>query len=233
MTSPTIRNLTLVLSVAAGVIGSSACRSAAQSMPVRASSEPATSQQGNVAAIARAKADSARYPYTQADIDFMSHMIGHHAQAIVMSKWAPTHGASPAVLRLAERIINAQQDEIATMQQWLGDRRQPVPDAKPMGMKMMMNGVEHVMLMPGMLNDEQLKQLDDARGKEFDRLFLTFMIQHHRGAVSMVQDLFGSYGAGQDEIVFKFANDVSVDQTTEIARMERMLALLALEGRSP
>jgi uncharacterized protein (DUF305 family) len=150
-----------------------------------------------------------------------------------MARWAPTHGASPSVVTLAERIINAQQDEIATMQQWLGDRRQPVPEAKPVGMKMMMNGVEHVMLMPGMLTDEQLKQLDEARGKEFDRLFLTFMIQHHRGAVSMVQDLFGSYGAGQDEIVFKFANDVSVDQTTEIARMERMLALLALDGRSP
>ena len=224
-----IRNLTLVLTVAAGVTASSACRSAAQSTPpARTSSEPATSQQGDVAAMARAKADSVRYPYTQADIDFMSHMIGHHAQAIVMSKWAPTHGASPAVLRLAERIINAQQDEIATMQQWLGDRRQPVPDAKPMGMKMVMNGVEHVMLMPGMLDDGQMKQLDEARGEKFDRLFLTFMIQHHRGAVSMVQDLFGSYGAGQDEIVFKFANDVSVDQTTEIARMERMLALVTL-----
>ena len=224
-----IRNLTLVLTVAAGVTASSACRSAAQSTPpARTSGEPATSQQGDVAAMARAKADSARYPYTQADIDFMSHMIGHHAQAIVMSKWAPTHGASPAVLRLAERIINAQQDEIATMQQWLGDRRQPVPEAKPMGMKMVMNGVEHVMLMPGMLDDGQMKQLDEARGEKFDRLFLTFMIQHHRGAVSMVQDLFGSYGAGQDEIVFKFANDVSVDQTTEIARMERMLALVTL-----
>jgi uncharacterized protein (DUF305 family) len=234
MTAQPIRTITLALTLAGGVIASSACRSAAQSTPpARTSSQPTASQQGDVAAIARAKADSARYPYTQADIDFMSHMIGHHAQAIVMSQMAPSHGASPAVLRLADRIINAQQDEIATMQHWLGDRRQPVPEAKPMGMKMMMNGVEHVMLMPGMLTDEQLKQLDDARGKEFDRLFLTFMIQHHRGAVSMVQDLFGSYGAGQDEIVFKFANDVSVDQTTEIARMERMLALLALEGRSP
>ena len=227
MMSQRFRTITLALSVAVAAVASSACRSAAQSTPP-AAPQPATSQQGNVAAIARAKADSARYPYTQADIDFMSHMIGHHAQAIVMSQMAPTHGASPAVLRLADRIINAQQDEIATMQHWLGDRRQPVPDAKPMGMKMMMNGVEHVMLMPGMLTDEQMKQLDDARGKEFDRLFLTFMIQHHRGAVSMVQDLFGSYGAGQDEIVFKFANDVSVDQTTEIARMERMLALLTL-----
>jgi uncharacterized protein (DUF305 family) len=226
------RRTMLAFGAAVGVIAASACRSAAQAPVSTSSQPPSATGQGDMAAIARAKADSARYPYTTADIDFMSHMIGHHAQAIVMSKLAPTHGASPAVMRLAERIINAQQDEIATMQQWLGDRRQPVPEAKPMGMKMMMNGVEHVMLMPGMLTDEQMKQLDAARGKEFDRLFLTFMIQHHRGAVSMVQDLFGSYGAGQDEIVFKFANDVSVDQTTEIARMERMLALLALDGRS-
>jgi len=88
----------------------------------------------------------------------------------------------------------------------------------------MANGMEHDMLMPGMLTDEQMHQLDQARGEEFDRLFLTFMIQHHKGAVSMVQDLFGSYGAAQDETVFKFASDVNVDQSTEIARMEKMLA---------
>ena len=82
------------------------------------------------------------------------------------------------------------------------------------------------MLMPGMLTEEQMKQLDEARGSEFDRLFLTLMIQHHRGAVSMVETLLGTYGAGQDEIVFKFASDVNIDQTTEIARMEKMLAAL-------
>jgi uncharacterized protein (DUF305 family) len=178
----------------------------------------------DAAHIAKARADSARYPYTAADVHFMSGMIGHHAQAIVMARWAPTHDAGPALRRLAERIINAQQDEIATMQQWLRDRQQVVPDGHSAGMKMMMNGVEHEMLMPGMLTESQMQQLDKARGTEFDRLFLTFMIQHHRGAVSMVQDLFGSYGAGQDEVVFKFASDVNVDQTTEIARMEKMLA---------
>lgn len=156
-------------------------------------------------------------------------MIGHHAQAIVLSGWAPTHGASHSVRTLAERIINAQQDEIITMQRWLRDRRQPVPDGKTMGMKMVMDGVEHVMLMPGMLTEAQMNQLDAARGPEFDRLFLIFMIQHHRGAVSMVKDLFDTYGAGQDETVFKFASDVNVDQTTEIARMARMLAALTLE----
>jgi uncharacterized protein (DUF305 family) len=176
------------------------------------------------AAIVQARADSVRHPYTAADIHFMSSMIGHHAQAIVMSKWAPTHGASASVQTLAARIINAQQDEIATMQRWLRDRLQPVPEARPTGLKMVMDGVEHEMLMPGMLTEAQMKQLDQARGPEFDRLFLTFMIQHHRGAVSMVKDLFDSYGAGQDEIVFKFASDVNVDQSTEIARMQRMLA---------
>lgn len=179
-----------------------------------------------LAAIARAQADSARHPATEADAQFMTGMISHHAQAIVMSGWAPSHEASPAIQRLAARIVNAQQDEIATMQRWLGDRGFPVPEAKPGPMKMKMNGVEHVMLMPGMLTDEQMHELDQARGEAFDSLFLTFMIQHHKGAVSMVQDLFGSYGAAQDETVFKFANDVSVDQSTEIARMEKMLATL-------
>jgi len=88
-----------------------------------------------------------------------------------------------------------------------------------------------MMLMPGMLTEEQLKQLDAAKGAEFDKLFLTLMIQHHTGAVSMVKDLFNTYGAGQDETVFKLASDVNVDQTTEIARMQRMLFTLMVEGK--
>lgn len=183
--------------------------------------------------IARAKADSARRPYTEADVHFMSAMIGHHAQAIMMANWAPTHGASASVRRLAERIINSQHDEIATMQRWLRDRLKPVPEARATGMKMTMDGVEHEMLMPGMLTDAQIKQLDQAKGPEFDRLFLIFMIQHHRGAVSMVKDLFNSYGAGQDETVFKFASDVNVDQVTEIERMQKMLVALTLGVESP
>lgn len=175
---------------------------------------------------AKARSDSARNPYSAADVHFMSGMISHHAQAIAMSKWAPTHGASAAVIRLTERIINAQGDEIRMMQTWLGDRRQPVPEANPKGMVMDMGGTQHVMLMPGMLTDEQMAQLDAARGVEFDRLFLTFMIQHHRGAVAMVQELFSHNGAGQDETVFKFASDVNVDQTTEINRMAEMLLTL-------
>jgi uncharacterized protein (DUF305 family) len=169
---------------------------------------------------------AAQHTYGAADIRFIAGMIAHHAQALVMAGWASSHGANPSVQTLANRITNAQQDEITLMQRWLRDRHQPVPDANPHGMMMNMNGMEHEMLMPGMLTEAQLKQLDEARGKEFDRLFLTFMIQHHRGAVTMVTDLFGTYGAAQDATVFKIASDVSADQTTEIARMQKMLASL-------
>ena len=215
------------------IVAASACSSATQGTGAAGATAPVTAQavispQSEAAAIAQARADSLRHPYTAADANFMSGMIHHHAQAIVMARWAPSHGASPAVQRLADRIINAQQDEILTMQAWLRDRRQPVPDATATGMKMMMAGMEHEMLMPGMLTDAQMKQLDAARGPEFDRLFLTYMIQHHKGAVSMVKELFDSYGAGQDEVVFKFASDVNVDQTTEIARMEKMLVAVTL-----
>ncbi|MDQ6888595.1 MAG: DUF305 domain-containing protein [Gemmatimonadota bacterium] len=220
--------ISVALVAAVAVAG---CSSAGGTM--RASSQPVAGSPSELAAIAKARADSARYPYTAADVHFMSGMIGHHAQAIVMAGWAPTHGASGSVRILSERIINAQQDEIATMQRWLADRRQSVPEARATGMKMMMNGAEHEMLMPGMLTEAQMKQLDLARGAEFDRLFLTFMIQHHRGAVSMVKELFGSYGAGQDETVFKFASDVNVDQSTEIDRMEKMLTSLPAEKGSP
>ena len=178
---------------------------------------------GIEAAKAKARADSARWPYTAADIRFMSTMIHHHAQAIVMAKMAPTHGASESVQRLCQRVINAQTDEIAMMSRWLSDRNQPVPQPNPAGEVMQMGGATHTMLMPGMLTEEQMKQLDAARGPEFDRLFLTFMIQHHRGAVQMVQELVANRGAANDETVFKFAADVNVDQTTEINRMLEML----------
>jgi uncharacterized protein (DUF305 family) len=227
MTPPRIRGITTVLAAFAIAASANATRLMAQG---GASGPDAP---GERAAIAKARADSARLPYTAADIHFMTSMIGHHSQAIVMSRWAPTHGASSSVQLLASRIINAQQDEIATMQQWLRDRQQPVPDGHyemgagmagmdMSGSSMKMDGSAHEM-MPGMLTDAQMKQLDAARGADFDRLFLTSMIQHHRGAIAMVSQLFGTYGAGQDEQVFKFATDANVDQTTEIARMQRML----------
>lgn len=187
--------------------------------PAAADELPLTS----AAAIARARADSARYPYTAADIRFMTGMIGHHAQALVMARWAPTHGANPEVQRLAARIINAQRDEILLMRRWLADREQPVPPPEYVPMDMSGDHAMHAM-MPGMLTEAQLAELDAARGARFDELFLRFMIQHHDGAVQMVDRLFATDGAAQDELVFKFANDVQVDQRTEIDRMTRLLA---------
>jgi uncharacterized protein (DUF305 family) len=239
--------------LASTVLTVGATRAAAQNA---ASSGPVA----NASAIAAARADSARLPYTAADVRFMGAMIGHHSQAIAMARLAPTHGASDEVRTLAARIANAQRDEIATMQQWLREREKPVPPADTTvaasaaahaghgapdahaGHGAQASAVQpnaanaeasHGAMMPGMLTPAQLQQLDAARGEEFDRLFLTLMIQHHRGAVTMVEELFASDGAAQNEMVFKLASDVNVDQITEIARMEQMLLALMFERRAP
>ena len=167
------------------------------------------------APVVQAAPATARTPATEADVHFMSGMIQHHEQAVIMGRWATTHGAGESVRRLSERIVVAQQDEIALMRTWLAERGA--------------ESMDHTMMMPGMLTADQLAQLDRAHGKEFDKLFLTFMIQHHYGAVAMVEKLFGSYGAAQDETVFRFASDVFADQTTEIDRMQSML--VNLEGQ--
>ena len=157
--------------------------------------------------------------YTPADVAFMSGMIYHHAQALLISGWAPSHGASADVQTLCARIVVSQKDEIVLLAQWLSDRHEPVPHPEP---EHMMHGMADHM-MPGMLTDAQLAQLDRARGPEFDELFLRFMIQHHEGAITMVNELFGK-GAGEENPVYKIASGVFADQTTEIERMQRMLA---------
>jgi uncharacterized protein (DUF305 family) len=177
---------------------------------------------------AQSGADSARARYVAADVAFMSGMIHHHAQAVLMAGWAPSHEASPSIRALCERIVVGQRDEIALMQRWLRDRHQTVPDGD--ASHDMMPGMDPSSMMPGMLTADQLGRLDRARGPEFDRLFLTFMIQHHQGAITMVNTLFGSQGAGEEEIVFRFASDVYADQTTEIDRMQKMLAVLPAGG---
>lgn len=218
-----------VVAVFALVTGTAGCAARAKTVAVQTLPAPAavsTSGVSDTSEAGKAIAVSSRYPYSQADVHFMSGMIAHHGQALVMAKMAPSHGASDRIRTLCERIINAQQDEIASMQQWLRDRNQTVPSPDQHDPMMNMSGMDHEMLMPGMLTASQLKQLDDSRGPEFDRLFLTFMIQHHRGAVSMVETLFGAQGAAQDETIFKLASDINVDQTTEIDRMQGMLAAL-------
>lgn len=173
---------------------------------------------------------NARMKFTQADVDFMTGMIGHHAQALIMARLAPENDASREIKVLAARIINAQNDEIETMQRWLRLREQPVPEIHIDGLRLMIHGLEghgghqhdHSQ-MPGMLTQQQLEQLAQAYGPEFDRLFLQFMIAHHNGAVVMVKELFATDGAVQDEEAFRLASDIQVDQITEIERMKLML----------
>jgi len=163
-------------------------------------------------------------PFTHADVRFMSGMIGHHAQAIAMAAWAKSHDASPSVQTLCERIRVSQTDEIKYMQSWLAERHQSVPEPDPRGVSM--PGMDHPMLMPGMLTAEQMAELDRARGVRFDRAFLVDMIAHHRGALQMVQELMSSPGSGQDNNVFAYASDVASGQSAEIDRMNHMLSLI-------
>ena len=212
------------------VVGSLALAGCTRTQTASSGTTAATPVAAAPAVSGTSGAMAARPAAHPADVHFMNGMIGHHAQALVMAGWAPSHGASPAIQTLAARISNAQQDEIAMLQTWLRDRGLPVPEARPGPMRMTMNGVEHDMHMPGMLTEAQMKELDAARGAQFDQLFLRLMIQHHQGAVSMVKELFDTAGAAQDQTVFKLASDVSADQSSEIARMQRMLAALTLGG---
>ncbi|MES2521262.1 MAG: DUF305 domain-containing protein [Gemmatimonadota bacterium] len=159
----------------------------------------------------------------------MQGMIGHHAQALVMAGLAAKNEAGSAVRVLAERIDVSQRDEILFMQRWLRERSETVPAVAdthaPHAAHAMpaTSPTDHSSHMPGMLTAEQLAGLTAARGAEFDRLFLTYMIQHHEGAIVMVRQLFGSPGSGQEVNVFLFASEVEADQTAEIDRMRRML----------
>ena len=188
----------------------------------------ASHQSSSSVVVAPSGADTSRRAYTASDVEFMSGMIHHHAQAVLIAGWAPTHDASASLRALCERIVVGQNDEIALATRWLQRHNLPVPDIDPA--HAMMPGM-HQPMMPGMLTAEQLAKLDRARGPEFDRLFLTFMIQHHQGAITMVNDLFAS-GGGEEEVVYRFASDVFADQTTEIDRMQKMLAALLFGARS-
>jgi len=216
--------------------GAAACGGAARSGPETAPtvSDASTAE---LEALYRTRTDSAAMRFTEADVRFMTGMMAHHGQALVMARLAPTHGASPEMRTLTARILNSQQDEIVWMQRWLRDRGQPVPEVHIEGTSLELRGAgedyEPYMHMPGMLTPDQIRNLDQARDAEFDRLFLIYMIQHHRGAVTMVHDLFGTDGAAQGGAAFKLASDIQADQTTEIARMELMLKAMPDMERHP
>jgi len=154
--------------------------------------------------------------YTKADVEFMQGMIAHHAQAVVMSRMASSHGANPQVLRLSNKIDQSQVPEIHIMQDWLKRNKQFAPDT---------SSWRH-MTMAGMLTPEQMKELEAAKGVDFDRAYLNYMIQHHVGALKMVEDLFAAPLAGQEVDVNVFANDVVTVQTAEIGIMEKLLTQL-------
>lgn len=169
------------------------------------------------------RSDTMRRDYTAADVQFMSGMIYHHAQAILIAGWARSHGAGPSVQTLCDRIVASQTDEINLLSRWLATRHETVPHVDAEHMMMPGMAMDSMHMMPGMLSAEQLAQLDAARGENFDELFLRFMIQHHQGAITMVNQLFAASG-GEEEPVYKIATGVFADQTTEIERMQRMLA---------
>ena len=161
-------------------------------------------------------------PFTDADVDFVQGMIHHHAQALRMTGLVPERSSGHGIPLLAERMNISQLSEIEMMQNWLKVRGKPAPTLHRQ------HGEAHGAgdrMMPGMLTDEQMGELEDAEGQEFDRLFLRFMIQHHRGAITMVRDLYAAGGGGEPE-VDSLARNVEADQQIEIARMEQLLAEL-------
>ena len=161
-------------------------------------------------------------PASAADAEFMQGMIMHHAQAVEMTALIDSHTENKDVRSLGARISRSQADEIKFMKRWLASRGQPTSHT----MHDMSHGKmshESMALMPGMLSAEQMEVLRKSRGEEFDRLFLTGMIQHHGGALTMVKDLFDTAGAGQDAELFNFATDVDSGQRAEIRIMQTML----------
>jgi uncharacterized protein (DUF305 family) len=163
-------------------------------------------------------------PPSPKDVEFMQGMIMHHAQAVEMTALMESHTENKELRLLGARISKSQSDEIEFMKRWLTVRGQPIE--MPMAAMQGMPGMDmskHEMLMPGMLTVKQMAALRNAKGEEFDHLFLTGMIQHHGGALTMVKDLFDTAGAGQDAEVFNFVTDVDSGQRAEIRIMQSML----------
>lgn len=160
-------------------------------------------------------------PHSPADVQFMQGMIMHHAQAVEMTALIESHTENKDLRSLGERISRSQSDEMNFMKRWLAARGEPIAPA----MQHMpgMHSSNHHKMMPGMLTPKQMDALKDAKGQEFDQLFLKGMIQHHNGALIMVKELFDTAGSGQDAELFNFASDVDSGQRAEIKVMQTML----------
>src|SRR6201988_3045106 len=161
---------------------------------------------------------------SQADVEFMQGMIMHHSQAVEMTALISSHTENKDVRSRGARISSSQSDEINFLQRWLATRGEPISMAMPEPKMPDMDKPGHPMaLMPGMLTPEQMDALRKVRGAEFDRLFLTGMIQHHNGALIMVKDLFDTAGAGQDAELFNFATDANNTKKAKIKIIQAML----------
>ena len=169
-------------------------------------------------------------PRSQADAEFMRDMIMHHSQAVEMTALISSHTENKDLRSLGARISSSQSDEIKFMKRWLAARGELVSKVTPEMPGMDMSR-EKMALMPGMLTPEQMEALRKAKGAEFDGLFLTGMIQHHNGALTMVKDLFDTAGAGQDADLFNFATDADNTQRAEIQIMQTMLEKKSLEEK--
>ena len=207
-----------IVALIALVAASVSCRSATVDRAPEIVQPGAPGQSTKVVGAAKA-ADLSKVQHTAADVKFMQGMIGHHTQALEMAALLPGRSTSENMMLLAKRIEVSQADEIKMMQDWLQQRGQTLPDPHA-------HHAPGAPLMPGMLSAEEMGRLAAAKGVEFDRLFLQFMIKHHAGALQMVTELFASPGAGQEADIFAFASDVDADQRMEIDRMGAMLATL-------
>ena len=166
-------------------------------------------------------------PRSPADVQFMQGMIMHHAQAVEMTALIESSTQNQELRLLGARISHSQSEEIKFMKQWLEGRGEPAEMPMPMPKMSGMDMPDHPMLMPGMLTAKQMEALKKAKGAEFDRLFLTGMIQHHNGALVMVKELFDTAGAGQDAELFNFTTDIDSGQRAEIRIMQNMLGAVA------
>lgn len=198
----------LVLATAA------ACRTATVAGPQIV--QPGAPGQASRVITAAEASSASSVSYTPADVRFMQGMIGHHAQALEMAALLPSRTEREDMKLLAKRIEVSQADEIRMMREWLEARGETVPGEHA-------HHAHGAPRMPGMLTPEEMAALAAAKGAEFDRLFLQFMIKHHEGALMMVEDLFASAGAGQESEMFAFASDVDADQRMEIERMSAIL----------
>jgi uncharacterized protein (DUF305 family) len=206
-----------IVLIAAAAAAAASCRTGAGGGP--AIIQPGAPGQASQVVQAEQARDLSKVQFTPADVKFMQGMIHHHAQAVDMTQLLTTRTNSDDMKKLALRIELSQNDEMKMMRRWLEVRGQEIPGEHA-------HHMPGAPMMPGMLTADEMARLAAAKGTEFDRLFLTGMIKHHAGAITMVEELFATPGAGQDSEIYAFASDVDADQRMEIDRMGAMLAMI-------